>query len=100
MVLFNRRDCISPSRVGDKFLLAIGTHADLGDREASADLEKARLAQEIPRRRHLEEVDIQVGGHGGRHPADRRQDGDVYSEIGEAIMVGPESVPPGRSDRG
>ena len=40
-------------------------------------------ARRSPRRRLAQEIDVEIGGHGERHPADRRQDRDINGEIGK-----------------
>lgn len=67
--------------MGDKFVLAFRSNADVGDCKALPELDQARLREKIGRRRLSEKVDGEIDGDRKRHPSNRRKDRDIRRKI-------------------
>ena len=67
--------------MGDKFVLAFRSNADVGDCKALPELDQARLREKIGRRRLSEKVDGEIDGDRKRHPSNGHKDRDIRRKI-------------------
>ena len=58
-------------------------HGDLANRQPLAELQQARLADQVAGARFAQEIDGQAGGDGEFDSADLRQDGDIQRDVGK-----------------
>ena len=74
---------IAADGVGDEVLAVGARNRHLPDREALAELQQPRLADEVGGRGSAQEIDVEMRGHRVPHRADIGENGGVERDVGE-----------------
>lgn len=69
--------------MGDRCFLAFRADNDVPHHQALAELKEPSLRQKVARLGFAKKIDVQIGRHRQRLPADGGQDGDVHRKIGQ-----------------
>src|SRR5215831_1445758 len=75
------RDRISRGHVGNGLRLAVRANGDLAGGEPLAELEEARLGDQVARRGLAQKIDVEVDGHRQRDRADRGKHRHVHRKV-------------------